>query len=159
MTSCKKNGLSPARIFPRIQTVLYLFFNSTLAFLIILHVAFFSDTVPYIVYYLGSLAAMFSTKKATMFSTKSGCGFGHKPLASDFRVVLSYLKTNSSQYSLAYMQNKLAFSRSKFSWFYQCFSTGYTQGLREGGSGGTLYPDSGLGGPGSRGPEEFRFPR
>ena len=40
---------------------------------------------------------------------------------------------------------------------HRCVLAHRSQGLQEGGSGGTSYP--GLGGPGSRGPEEFRFPR
>ena len=36
--------------------------------------------------------------------------------------------------------------------FRKAFDTRVTQGLREGGSGGTSYPGPGLGGPGLKGP-------
>ena len=48
----------------------------------------------------------FSTQKSL-----SGCGYPALPLVTDYRVVLSSLKTNSPQYSLVYFRNKLAFLR------------------------------------------------
>ena len=96
MTSSEKLILRAARIFPGIRTIIVTF-NFTLAFLII-----FSDTDA-LVYYMEFLAAV-STQKSF-----SGYDFAPRPLVSDYRIGL-YFKTNSSQYSLTYFQNK-AFSR------------------------------------------------
>ena len=60
MTSCEKLILSAARIFLGIQTTIAIF-SFTLAFSMILHAAFFSDT-GIVVYYMEFLAAIFDSK-------------------------------------------------------------------------------------------------
>ena len=79
------------------------------------HLSSYSNNYSYIKFFIQRFTVLLiiwnSQRRFVTQKLFSGCGSAPLPLVTDYRVVLSSLKTNSPQHSLAYFRNKLAFLR------------------------------------------------